>query len=283
METQLRGIKWMLLASFTLSVISIIMNKAELTINLVQSYFLMCITITVITAGLMLLKKESFYTHFITSYTIRALSTASSMMLWFYVLKLLPVNELTAISYMTPLLNVMAGVVIFKEYITMKRVMAVLIGFIGVLIIIRPVFSGEVYSYSMAILTVIIWVLGDVLIKAQTHQDTTLMQIFYVYLTISLLLLPIVIFQWQIPTVKDMVYCLLVGLLQFINFYAVFKAYKYSALSIVVPFDFSRMLFTLSITYIIFGERISITAFVGALLIMIATVYLTKNLKRIYL
>ncbi|MFV9875273.1 MAG: DMT family transporter [Rickettsiales endosymbiont of Dermacentor nuttalli] len=282
MDTQLKGIKWMLIASFTLSIISLLMSKAEITIGLIQSYFIMCITITIIAASLIYIKNKSFSTNFATSYIIRAFSTASSMLLWFYVLRLLPVNELTAISYMTPLLNVIAGVVIFKEYINIKRIIAVFIGFIGMLIIIKPVFLGEFYSYSMAILTILIWVIGDILIKSQTSQDTTLIQIFYVYLAISFMLMPMAIFQWQVPTSMDMIYCVLIGLLQFINFYAIFKAYKYSPLSVVVPFDFSRMLFTLSITYILFNEGISGSAFTGAMLIVGATIYLVQHVKRSY-
>lgn len=210
-------------------------------------------------------------------YAIRILLGTAGMILWFYVLKIMPLTEATAISYIAPLFSAMAAILFLHERVDKYRTIALIFGFIGVIIIIRPGIEVVKIGALLAIVVSAIWAIIDIVTKMQTRSEKLSTQTFYITLFISLLSFPLAVPVWQAPTMQQWVSLMILGLIFLFNFFAIFQAYRYADLTLLLPFDFSRLLFTLLFAYLLFGEVMDIWSGVGAIVILSSAVIVTRQ------
>jgi drug/metabolite transporter (DMT)-like permease len=277
----LYGIIWMVLASLSLSVMAVTLSNFSDVIHGMQIFFLSSVFSLIYTLliGFAInfkpVSKNSFSSNHKKYYLIRGVVNVLGMVVWFAALQKSPVTEITSISYLTPLFNVIAAVFILKERFCSYRLMALVLGMLGAYVILKPEFTILGSGTSLALLTAIIWSTGDIITKTQIKYHSSYTQCLIVTSIMMLLSLPFAALLWANITISEVMIIMFVGLLQFINFYSIFSAYKHADLVTIVPFDFSRLLFTAILAYILFGEVIDFGSVVGAILILISSLYLS--------
>lgn len=210
-------------------------------------------------------------------YAVRVILGMIGMILWFYVLKIIPLTEATAISYTSPLFSAFAAILLLHERTDKYRIMALIMGFIGVILVIRPGYAVIEMGALLAILVSAIWAIVDIVTKMQTRSETLSTQTFYITLFISLLSLPLAISIWQPPTTQQWVSLIILGGVFLFNFFAIFQAYRYADLTLLLPIDFSRLLFTLLFAYMLFNEVMDIWSGVGAIIILSSAIYIAQR------
>jgi drug/metabolite transporter (DMT)-like permease len=276
-QNTLRGIAWMLGQCAVFSVLSIITHQLsqELPVAVIYGCSIL-ITLLMMLQCAIVTKGKHFYTTTFKFYILRAFIGTSSMLVWFYALKLTTVTEATAISFTTPLFTCIFAVLLLKEHIGPHRIIALIIGFIGAMILLHP-WGNMTFNVGafLALLTALLWSLCDVLIKYQLRSDSYNTQIFYMTLLMTLFSLPFAFLQWQTPTVTQLAGIVAIGILFFANFHALFRAYNYADLSVVMPFDFSRLIFSSIMAYFLFHEHPNGWTISGSLIIVSSTVYIT--------
>lgn len=181
-----------------------------------------------------------------------------------------PLTEATALSYTSPLFVAIGAVVFLQEKIDWKRGVALFIGFIGVLVILRPGMTGISTGSLLAIIVSIIWAFNNLVIKVQAHHENLAAQTFYNTLFTALLSLPMAFGSWHTPMPHHWFSLLILGLIFLINFFAIFQAYKWVDLVVLIPLDFSRLIFTLILAYFFFGEVITIWTILAERLCLLA-------------
>ncbi|PSL16584.1 DMT family transporter [Shimia abyssi] len=205
----------------------------------------------------------------------------TAMALGFASLGYLPLPEVTAIGFASPLLTVVFAAMFLGETVRAFRLTAVGIGLIGVMIILWPrltIFGGTAAS-DAATLGVML-VLGSAVFKALaqihirklTQTEETSAIVFYFSLTatgLSLLTLP---FGWVIPTAQEWALLIGAGLVGGVAQIFLTSSYKFAPASLVAPFDYSAMLFALVIGYVWFDEVPTIIMLTGAAVIIFAGV-----------
>ncbi|MFN7038951.1 MAG: DMT family transporter [Alphaproteobacteria bacterium] len=270
------GVSWMINAAFTLSVMILIVNH----LANVHSFIIFAtssLIAAICSACYIIFTKKSFKVKRIYGYLLRALFGSVSMVMWFHTVKSIPVTEATSISFLTPLLNSLCAILILKESFSYKNFLSLIVGFIGAIIMLQPMFVNFNYGYFLALVTVIIWVITDLLTKIQARTDETIIQCFYISLFTFLFCLPFAISVWQNLNANEIKWLIILGLFQFFNLYSLFKAYSYANLSLIVPFDFTRLIFTAIFAYFILGETVSLNSYFGAIIILISVIYLGRN------
>lgn len=273
----LRGIAWMLLQCLVFSVLSVMTHRLSQDISGVVIYFVNIVTVLLMMMPwVMFTKGQQLTTSTLPLYFVRAIAGAASMLTWFYALRYAPVTEATAISFTTPLFTCTLAVLFLKEHIGHHRIIALIIGFAGAMILLQPSTGGLIATGSaMALLAAILWAICDILIKYQLRSDSYNTQIFYIALFMALITLPLAIWQWQTPTKEQFGWMVVIGMLFFVNFHALFRAYNHADLSVVMPFDFSRLIFTSMMAYYFFDETPNHHIIVGAGIIVGSTIYIT--------
>ena len=220
------------------------------------------------------LKVVSFFDHF-----WRGLVGTLAMALMFLGLGLLPLPEVTAISYSAPILTVVFAAVVLREKVRLIRFTAVLIGFIGVLIILYPrlsvisleqKFSFETLGSLYVLLGATFMALAHIFIRKLTKTETSSAIVFYFTISSCFWSVLTVPFGWVIPNLYTFGILLLAGLLGGFGQIFLTTAYKLSEASMVAPFEYISILFAIILGYLVFGELPTVTVLVGSMIVISA-------------
>ena len=198
-------------------------------------------------------------------------------MLWFFAMARIPLAEVTAIGFSTPVFTALGAILIFHERIKARRMMAILAGFVGTLIILRPGFQA-IEAGSLAQLVAALGFAGSFLFaKHMTQSESS--SVILVMLTIfcTLTLLPGAIYYWREPTLTEISWLALVAVFATAGHYAITRAIAYAPLTVTQPLSFLQLVWAIIFGYWLFDEVPDTWVISGALIIVTAISYLTHR------
>ncbi len=196
----------------------------------------------------------------------------------FCALARLPLVESNAISFTSPLFSVALAALVLKERVRIYRWSAVIIGFIGVLVVLAPHFSGEELTIAMASATSVTGVLYGItgsftnagtMIQTRrlTQSETTSSIVFYFSLSCALAGLVTWPFGWVSPTGGEFAALIGIGVLGGTAHIFLTESYRYASASVVAPFDYTTMIWALLLGYAMFGETPTLMIVTGSAII----------------
>ncbi len=211
--------------------------------------------------------KAIFKTTKLKLHIFRGVNGLVSMMIWFHVVTVLPLSEAVSISFVIPILTTLVAMKVLKEKVHAKSWAACFIGFVGILIILRPGFKefNNAYFYSFA--SIILWVASNIVIKVMTKTEKPQTIVAYMSLIMLICSIPFALPYVKALSLNDLVWFAALGLVSNILHIFISNAYSKADLSYVQPFDFTRLIFTAIISYFAFGEIIDFWVIFGSLVI----------------
>lgn len=205
----------------------------------------------------------------------RGVLGTSAMGMTFAGLGLLPLPEVTAIGYATPIFTVILAALMLGERIRLVRVSAVLMGLIGVLVMLWPrlgsgagMQDAATFGALLILLATLARALVQIHIRRLVQTDHTAAIVFYFSATataLSLLSLP---FGWVIPGPGTAGLLVLAGVLGGVAQILVTSSYRFGAASMLAPYDYASMLFAILIGYVWFSELPTRVMLIGAALVI---------------
>jgi len=180
--------------------------------------------------------------------------------------------ELTTLYYASPILITILAVPILKEDVPPLRWIAVLVGFIGVVVATDPLGTGMTLSLPvwLALQAAVFWAISTVLLRKTAMQEVTLVQMtissgfFIVFTGIA------VAVSWVTPSLVDVALMAGTGLIAGIAQYALFEGMRRAPVSMLAPFEYSSLIWAFGIGFLIWGDVPARQVFVGAALIFSA-------------
>ena len=208
----------------------------------------------------------------------RGLFGTSAMALTFAALGLLPLPEVTAIGFVTPIFTVILASVLLGETIRVFRLTAVGLGLIGVMIVIWPrltLGAGDVNNVAfagamMVMMASMLRALVQIHIRQLVKTEHTAAIVFYFSLTATLLSLLTIPFGWVMPNLWQASLLILAGLIGGTAQIFLTSAYRFADASVIAPFDYASMLFAIIIGFVFFDEVPTQQMLIGASLVIIA-------------
>ncbi len=203
----------------------------------------------------------------------------TAMGLTFAGLGLLPLPEVTALSYAAPLVVVVFAAMFLDEKVGVFRLAAVALGLVGVLVVLTPrlttlggptVETAQAVGAVLVLLGAVCAALAQIYIRKLVQTEQTSAIVFYFSLTSTLLSLLTLPFGWVIPGGTETVYLVLAGLFGGLAQIFLTSAYRFADASVIAPFDYASMLFAIAIGYFIFDEVPTSQMLIGAALIVLA-------------
>src|SRR5262249_18305001 len=214
-------------------------------------------------------------------YLLRATVGLVSMATWFYGITVVPLATATAVNFTAPLFATIAAVLVLHEDVRLRRWSAVVIGFIGVLVIMRP--GRERLDANLVILLVSAAsaAMNNITVKflARTEPPGRIVAMFMIYLT-PLSLVP-ALFFWQWPDAPTLTALVGLGGLGTIAHLSVARALAAAGASACAPFEFARLPFAALIGFLWFGEVTDAWTWVGAAIIAGSSVYVAHREARL--
>lgn len=205
----------------------------------------------------------------------RGVLGTTAMGLTFTGLGLLPLPEVTAIGFATPIFTLILAAVLLGERIRMVRISAVLIGLVGVTIMLWPRLSGTgdlQEGAALGALLILIATIARAFVQVQirvlVQSESTAAIVFYFSVIASVVSLMTLPFGWTVPPLWALLLLASTGLFGGIAQILVTAAYRYGPASMLAPYDYSSMIFAVIVGYVWFGELPTMVILAGATLVI---------------
>jgi len=208
----------------------------------------------------------------------RGVLGTSAMGLTFTGLSLLPLPEVTAIGYATPIFTLILAAFMLGERIRMIRIGAVAIGLLGVLIMIWPRLGGNNMETAATIgaLCVLAATIARAFVQIHIRQlvqvDHPAAIVFYFSMTATVLSALTAFWGWTMPTWEQALILIGMGLIGGVAQILVTSSYRYGQASMLAPYDYTTMLFAIVIGYVWFDELPTLVMLGGAALVIAGNV-----------
>lgn len=210
-------------------------------------------------------------------YGLRVSLSFVSMLSFFHAIALIPIGEVTAISFLSPLFGTVAAVVMLGEVVRARRIAALAVGFLGAMIMLRPQTGGLGAGEMLALLSAFcVGIIGP-LVKQLTGKDDADRIVFLTSLIMTPLSLVPALLVWQWPPLSIVPALMLLGLCAVLGHMTLVRAYAAMEASLVMTFKFSRLPFAVLLGYLAFGEAIDAATWLGAAIIFASAAYVTRR------
>jgi drug/metabolite transporter (DMT)-like permease len=225
--------------------------------------------------GLPVLRTKRLHLHI-----VRALFGITAMVLWFMTLSLMPLAEATALSFTAPIFTSVLAVLFLREVMHRHRWIAIAMGFLGALVIIRPGLAALNPVAALAVITALVWGSSTVLLKYMSRTETTSATVIYLPLFLTPISLLPALFVWQWPSPELWAFAILFGAVGTSGHYCLTRAVATADATSVIPFDYLRLPFVAVIAYLAFGEVADPWVWLGGALIAAGAIYNARSEAR---
>src|SRR5882762_11235769 len=214
-------------------------------------------------------------------YLLRAGIGLVSMATWFYGITVVPLATATAVNFTAPLFATMAAALVLHEDVRLRRWAAVVIGFVGVLVIMRPSRESIDPMLLLILLSAASSAMNNITVKylVRSERPNAIVALFSVYLT-PLSLVP-ALFVWQWPDLRTLGALAGLGAIGTLAHLSVARAYLAADASACAPYEFVRLPYAALIGYLLFGEVSDGWTWVGAAIIAGAAIYVAHREARL--
>jgi len=206
-----------------------------------------------------------------------------AMFLGFYAIVALPLAEAQAISFSRNLFLVPLAAFILSEAVGPRRAIAACVGFVGVLIMLRPHMGGGEAGMLLslgaaaALGHAFLVALATVLVNIASRYDGSVTLMFYTN-TVSVTLIAIpTFFVWQTPNMQEFLMLVAMGILATASHNCFIRAFAMGEASVIAPVDYSRLIFAALAGFVVFSTVPDIYTIVGALIIVASSFYILRR------
>ncbi|WP_311195442.1 DMT family transporter [Xanthomonas indica] len=210
-------------------------------------------------------------------YLLRTAIGLVSMLAGFWAIGHLPLSQAIALSYSTPLFATLAAALWLGETVRLRRWLAVLCGFVGVLLIVRPGAAAFSPGTLVAVLAAVMSALVAIQIKQLARVDDANTVVFYTYaFWVPMSLLP-ALFVWRWPQGIDWLWLLATGLFGTLGQLLWTHALRLGEVSALTPISFTQLPLVALFGWWLFDEAPDGGTVLGALVILSANAYIAHR------
>ncbi|MDG1709408.1 MAG: DMT family transporter [Emcibacteraceae bacterium] len=218
--------------------------------------------------GLPGLKKDRFPLHL-----FRGIASGIAVIASFYAVTVIPLANAVSYSFAAPVIATVLAVIFLKERIRIPRIMAIIFGFIGMLILLRPGTVPLSMGVIAAVISSIAVAFAIICIRSLSQTDKANVVAIYSLIITLPISFAFALTVWTWPTTEQWPYMILVGMSAALAQFSISKAFSNSETTAIMPIDFTRLLFSALIGYFFFAETPDIYTFIGASVILASAVY----------
>ena len=214
-------------------------------------------------------------------HTIRAIFLIAATGLFFWALKFQGIAETLAIFFVQPLVITMLSPLVLGEKVGVRRWLAVAVGFMGTLIIIRPGFQGLNAGVFMALGAGTSLALYMLLTRRIAGSASAMTTTFLTSLAGAVLTSIAVVFVWQAPTPQQWWLFLLLAFIATAGHYLIVRAYDYAEASLLAPLGYTEMIMAVIVGWNFFGDFPDTWTFVGVGILIACAVYISYRERKL--
>ena len=275
----LKGILFMVVTCFIVTVSSTIIKTLGNTLNPFEVVMMRCAFTVLITlsfnyhVGPILFKSKQPKLMLIRSILTFVVVTGN-----FYAISNLPLVEVTSLQFSKPLFLIILAAIFLGEKIRLRRTSATILGFIGILVVLHPWDNATSEGFELAHVAVLgaafAMAVLAIMSKIMTKTHSTVTLVLYANMATVILCAPFAIYYWTTPDLNQIILIAMLGTTTFCAQYCMISAYKYAEVTIVTPIEYLRIIFAAVAGYLVFNEIPDVWTISGGVIICGSTLFI---------
>ena len=207
----------------------------------------------------------------------RASLNVVNMMVWFTAISLAPLAEVVALGFTAPIFATILGVLIVKEVVGIRRWSAIIVGFAGALIVLQPGFDTIQIGHGLTLFAAMIWAGILLIIKSLSRTESSITIVAYMSILMTPMSLVPALFVWVWPTWTELAWLAMIGVCGGAAQYLLAQSFHEAEISVVMPFDFAKLVWIALIAYIAFAEVPTLSTWLGGAIIFASGLYIARR------
>ncbi len=211
----------------------------------------------------------------------RAALNVVAMLSFFYALSITPVILVQALAFTSPLFTAVLAVLLLGERIRARRLTAIVVGFAGTLLIIRPGVQPIDLGPALVLGSAAVWGYVVILIKSLARTDSAVTITAYMVLLMSPMTLVCALFVWTWPSAGELAVLVAIGISGTLAQMCMTQSLRLAETTVVLPFDFTKLVWGAFFAWLVFGELIDSWTLLGALVIFSGGLYVAYRERQL--
>jgi len=277
-RAKLTGIAWMLLTGVLFVGVTGIVRHLGTDMAPVQAAFIRYVFGLILIAPVFFkLDPASLSRRSLGLHAARGVTHGVAVMLWFYAMARIPIAEVTAIGFTAPIFTTLGAALFLGERLHSRRIGAILMGFGGTMVILRPGFH-EIELGALAQLTAApLFAVSFLIAKKLTATESSASIVAFLSIFVTLALLPPALMVWRTPTVEELGWLLATATLATLGHYTLTRAFQAAPITVTQPFSFLQLVWATLLGLYVFGEEPDLWTWAGAGIIVGSATYIAHR------
>ncbi len=208
------------------------------------------------------------------THIVRVGISVVSILTFYMALILAPLAQVTALSFLGPIVGAMLATLFLGEVVRIRRWVAILFGFAGTVVVLRPGVGAIELGIVLALVSALGWGVSMTIVKFLSRTESSVTIISYNVVLMTPLSFFAALFVWQWPTWTHLMWLGTIGLITTAATLGFTQAIKDSAINVVMPLDFFRLIWIAIIGFVFFGEIPTIFTWIGGAMIFSSATYI---------
>ena len=208
-------------------------------------------------------------------FALRGLVHSLGVITWFFAMGILPVAEVSAMGYLTPIGVTIGAALFLGERLALRRILAICVALVGVFVILRPGFREVNLAHLSMLGTAAMFASSYMLAKIMADRVSPTMVVGMLSITVTIGLAPFAAAVWVTPSMSDLAWLFLVAALATGGHYTMTMAFREAPMTVTQPVTFLQLVWATLVGLLIFGEPVDSFVILGGLMIIAAVSYIT--------
>ena len=230
----------------------------------------------VLRAGLSPLKTNRLGLH-----SVRGLFNGIGMLMFFYAVSIAPLADVIALSFTAPIFATILAIVFLGEVVGVRRWTAIVVAFLGMLIILRPGLAEISQGQFLAMASSALWACSLIMIKILGRTESSITIIAYMIIFQAPVSGLAAMTVWITPTLEQVCIMATMGVLGTVGQWLLIEALKAGDTNVVMPFDFLKMIWAVLLGFLFFNELPGLFTWIGSTVIFSSAVYIAWRESKI--
>lgn len=267
---------WMFAAGLSFVVMTALVKSLGTSMNSIQAAFLRYVLgLVFLLPAMRSIMSTHLTPRLLTLFGLRGVVHAVAVMLWFFAMTQIPLAEVTAMNYMTPVYVTLGAALFLGEKLAFRRIAAILVALVGVLIILRPGFR-DVSSGHLAMLGTALTLGGSYLLAKILVRDVPpSVVVAHLSIWVTIALIPFAVAVWTQPSLRDLGVLFLVASFATAGHYFMTLALQAAPVAVTQPVTFLQLIWATILGAAVFHESVDVWVVAGGTLILAAVSFIS--------
>lgn len=279
LSPNLRGILWVALSGLVFALLNVFTLIPAQHLNPYVMSFLRYLfgALFLVPVVMRLGLYRSLHTRRAPLHIARGAIHTAGMMLWFVALPLTTLAEITALGFTGPIFVTIGAALFLREDVRLRRWLAVIVGFIGAMIIIRPGFGSIHLGVICILISTPIFSASNLISKGLARTDSASTIVIWQNIVIIVCAAPFAIWFWETPAWTDLLWFLAAGLCGTVGHICQQRGYQLADITLLQPIGFLSLIWNTLLGYFLFFQKPDAWTFVGAAVIFASALYISHR------